>query len=77
MPFRLTVTVVPSAKLLPPLSSRSLPFSTALITSSCARMSMLSCGAVVLTIMLWVALPLLPAWSVRLAVNVTLPSARE
>ncbi|SAD63346.1 Uncharacterised protein [Enterobacter cloacae] len=67
--------VVPSGWLLVPDTSKSWPFSVALITSSIARVLMATTGAVRETSNSCVAVVLLPALSVRVAEIVCSPFA--
>ena len=77
MPFRVTVTTVPSARLaLVPLTLRSWPFSTAFSTLSPLRVLKPTDGRPVSTVTLWLPVPVLPAASVTDAVTVTVPSLR-
>ena len=77
MPFRITVTTVPSVRLaLVPLTLRSCPFSTAFRTLSSLMALKLTDGRPVSTVTLCVPLPVLPAASVTDAVTVTVPSLR-
>ncbi|MNJ68681.1 hypothetical protein D3C77_649490 [compost metagenome] len=77
MPFRLTVTVLPSAKsLLVPLIASDCPFSTALRTLSTEMALKPRLGRPVSTLTSLVTDPTLPARSVTVAVTVAVPSAR-
>ncbi|MNS95913.1 hypothetical protein D3C72_1301930 [compost metagenome] len=74
MPFRLTVTTVLSARLLAPLRVSGWPFSMAFSTLSTAISPMVSVGATVFTVTSLLALPTLPALSVRVTDTVLVPS---
>ena len=74
IPFRFTVIVVPSGWLLLPESSRSSPFSAALITSSTARVLIPITGVTVFTTTSRELLPVLPERSVTETLMVQVPS---